>query len=101
MPLGKKWSHFLKVNVAKTTDKYGVYELGNTNGEVHYIGEGQIKSRLLSHFVRGGEAIPGTKYYRYEYTGGKKAAVQRQNALLKVYDRIHGKLPKFNQKSKA
>ncbi len=101
MPLGKRWSSFTKLSVGNTLDNYGVYELGDTSGQVHYIGEGHVKTRLLSHFANGGDPIPGTKSYRFEYTRGKRAAEQRQNALLALYKRVHGKLPRFNQRSRA
>lgn len=100
MPLGKKWSSYTKDSVGRERDNYGVYELGDTNGAVHYIGEGAVKTRLLVHFAGGSDPCPGTKYYRCEYTGSKSSAVSRQNALLAVYKRTHGKLPRYNQRSR-
>ena len=101
MPLGKKWSSFTKDTIGRERNNYGVYELGDTNGNVHYIGEGVVKARLLTHFVGGSDPIPGTKYYRCEYTGGKATAVSRQNGLLAVYKRVRGKLPKYNQRARG
>ena len=98
IPISKKWSAFTKENVNRETDSLGVYELGDTNGDVHYIGEGKVKTRLLSHFARGGDAIPGTKFYRVEYTYSKARAVQKQNALLKKYEKKRSKLPRFNRR---
>lgn len=101
MPIDKKWSHFTKEQVGKEDNKFGCYELSDTNKNVHYIGEGLVKNQLLSHFTGGNAPCPGTKFYRVEYTGGKDKAVQRQNALLRDYKKKHGKLPKFNQKSRG
>jgi len=98
MPIGKRWSSFTKANVQRETDNYGVYELGDSNGTVQYIGEGQVRSRLLAHFADGSEPIPGTKYYRVEYTGSKARCVQRQNALLNEFQKRYGRLPKYNQR---
>ena len=98
MPISKKWSAFTKDNVSFTQDGYGVYELGDTNGEVHYIGQGRINPRLNSHFVSGSHPIPGTKSFRHEYTGSQERAEQRERALLQGYEGQHGKLPKYNHK---
>ena len=101
MPLEKKWSEFTKERVSWEDDHYGVYELANRNGDVLYIGEGRVRSRLLSHFPQGSDPIPGVSYYRVEYTRSKDRCVSRQNALLAEYKRRHGKLPKYNQKSRS
>ena len=100
MPINKKWSPYTKEHVrGHTTDNYGVYEIGNTL-EVLYIGEGYVKTRLLSHFPDATEPVVGASKYRVEYTGSKQRAVQRQNALLAEFYRRYGRLPKFNQKSR-
>lgn len=97
MPLLKKWSAFNKTNVSRETDNFGVYELGNVNGVI-YIGEGKVRTRLLSHFPNGSDPIVGASHYRVEYTGGKTRAVQRQNAELEAYKKTHGKYPRNNQR---
>ena len=97
MPLLKKWSTFNKTIVSRETDNFGVYELGNIHGVIN-IGEGHVRSRLLSHFTNGSDPIVGASYYRVEYTGGKTKAVQRQNAELEAYKRTNGRYPRFNQR---
>jgi len=52
MPLAIKWSIFSKDSVSRETDNFGVYELGNSD-DVLYIGEGQVYTRLMSHFANG------------------------------------------------
>ena len=101
MPIQKKWSDFTKYRVSQEDDYYGVYELANSNGDILYIGEGRVRSRLLSHFPQGSDPTPGVSYYRVEYTRSKDRCVSRQNALLAEYKRRHGKLPKYNQKSRS
>lgn len=93
MPLGIRWSYFNKENVSREGDNFGVYELGNDSG-ILYIGEGEVYSRLMSHFGK----IVGASYYRVEYTGSKSRAQQRQNAELNAYQRTWGSLPRFNQR---
>ena len=101
LPISKRWSAFTKTNVNRESNNFGVYELGNASGLVHYIGEGKVRDRLLAHFAVGSDPIPGTGYYRVEYTGGKTRAVQRQNALLSAYKQVHGQLPRFNQRRRG
>ncbi len=96
MPLAIRWSRFNKNNVAREENHYGVYELGY-HDDILYIGEGQVYSRLMSHFSQSTDPIVGASYYRAEYTQSKERAVQRQNAELRSYERKHGRLPKFNQ----
>ncbi len=100
MPINKKWSPYTKDHVKEnTSDNYGVYEIGNAT-EVLYIGEGHVRTRLLSHFSDASEPVVGASGYRVEYTGSKARAVQRQNALLAEFMRRHGRLPRFNQRSR-
>jgi hypothetical protein len=97
MPLAIRWSYFNKDNVSRETDNFGVYELGNSD-DLLYIGEGQVYTRLMSHFADGSDPIPGASFYRVEYTGSKLRATQRQNAELDAYYRTHGRYPRHNQR---
>ncbi|GAH17574.1 unnamed protein product, partial [marine sediment metagenome] len=92
---------YTKEIVGKETNNFGCYELLATTVNVHYIGEGKVRDQLLSHFNGGNAPCPGTKFYRVEYTGSKEKAVQKQNALLKAYEKKYGRLPKYNQKKHA
>ena len=98
MPLYKKWSSFNKVNVLAETDAYGVYELGDSNGEIVYIGQGRIGARLNSHFLRGRHPIPRASLYRVEVTGSKERAEQRERAEIRAYMRTHGTCPVYNDR---
>jgi hypothetical protein len=97
MPLAIRWSHFTKDNLSRETDNFGVYELGNDD-DILYIGEGQVYTRLMSHFSTGSQPVVGASYYRVEYTGSKLRATQRQNAELGSYKRKYGRYPPFNQR---
>lgn len=99
MPLGIKWSVYHKEYVSKLDDFLGIYELGNNNA-ILYIGEGKVRTRLLSHFPQGGDPMVGISQFRVDYTGSKETAGQRERAEIKKYRMAHnGKLPRFNQKS--
>ena len=71
MPLLIKWSAFNKNNVLAESNSYGIYEIGDNDGKIRYIGEGRLKDRLNSHFVGGEEPIPRSAKYRKEVTGSK------------------------------
>ena len=101
MPIKKRWPSYRKERVKKSSDVYAVYELADGSKDVIYIGEGELRNRLLAHVTNGFAPIPGTSYFRYEITGSKTLCVQRQNALLEEYFRVHGHLPKYNQQRRA
>lgn len=99
MPLSIKWSDFTKENVSKEKDNYGIYELGDSVGDILYIGQGIIRNRLMSHFLNNGQdPIPGSSKYRVEYTGGQRIAEQRERSELDTYYKKYGKYPKYNQR---
>ena len=102
MSIAKKWSHYTKTNVLTEPDNYGVYEIGHIDsGEVLYIGEGHVMTRLKAHLPdgrRNHETVVGGDGYRYELTGSKDRAMQRERALLAEFKRRYGRLPKYNQR---
>ncbi len=81
------------------TDAYGVYELGDSDGEIVYIGHGRIGNRLNDHFLRGRDPIPRVSLYRFEITGSKERAEQRERAEIRAYMRNHdGECPMYNER---
>ena len=99
MPLLIKWSAFDKNNVLAESNSYGIYEIGDNDGKIRYIGEGRLKDRLNSHFVGGEEPIPRSAKYRKEVTGSKQRAEERERAELRAYSRTHdGNLPPSNKR---
>ena len=103
MPIAKKWSPYNKETInAFETDNLGIYEIGHREtGEILYIGEGQVRIRLLAHMPdgkRNHETVVGGNVYRTEYTGGKTKAVQRQNSELDTFRIKNGdRNPKYNK----
>jgi hypothetical protein len=49
MPLAKRWSYFSEENIDREYDTYGVYELGDSDGGIVYIGQGRVRQRLIAH----------------------------------------------------
>jgi len=97
MPLTEKDWAFAKNLVQTERDEYGVYEL-LSSGDILYVGEGVVRSRLMAHFPDGPEPIVGAERYRVEYTGSKEKAEQREREELERYRIQKGRLPEFNQK---
>ncbi len=97
MPLPSQTWTFSKNIVDYESDNFGVYELLNES-EVLYIGQGEVKKRLMAHFPDGSDPIVGATKYRVEYTGGKEKAEQRERAELDSYLKQNGKYPRFNQR---
>lgn len=106
MPIAKKWSSYTKENIkAIDKDLIGTYEIGNSKkNTILYIGEGQIRARLLAHFPDGKrpeEIVVGADVFRFEITDTKHQAVLQQNHHLSVFKgNNQDKLPKYNQRSK-
>ena len=108
MSIHKRWSNYTIKNASSEPDKFGVYEIGDIEtGAILYVGEGNIRNGLLAHTPDGGRkkhvsifgtSIVGIYGYRFEITGTKEKAKQRQKELLKDFKKTYGSLPRFNQK---
>ena len=98
MPLLQKWSKFNKEHVENEPESYGVYELGDGDGNILYIGQGRVRLRLNSAFGNGRNPKPGTAKYRVEVTGSKKRAEERERSEIRQYLKSHGACPRFNQR---
>lgn len=63
MPLAKRWQPFDRETIARTPERYGVYELGDENGEVVTVGSGVLRRELKSEL-----AYTDAKRVRWEET---------------------------------
>jgi hypothetical protein len=94
--LSKPWRPFDHATVATLTGHLGVYELGNTAGDVLYIGaaggrsrfglKGQLMDRLAAD-------LDGACCFRVEVN---MAYHSRRIELLEIYLNDHGQLPIYN-----
>lgn len=98
MPLAVKWSKFTYENLEKVDPVYGVYELGDKDKNVIYIGQGVLSERLWSHKTSDKTCFKKARYFRFEKTGGKKRAEQRERAEMNAYEDQYGVLPKCNKR---
>jgi len=96
LPLAKRWSIFDEENIDREYDTYGVYELGDSNGEIVYIGQGRVRQRLMAHW-RDVEAKPRISYYRCTYCGSKYRAEQMERVEMATYEDQHGGPPRYNR----
>ena len=96
MPLAIKWSEFTEENLGRVDPVYGVYELGNKDKDVIYIGQGVLSERLWAHFNSDNPCLQKAQYYRFEKTGSKLRAEQRERAEMNAYEKRHGTLPECN-----
>jgi len=100
MEQNKIWTEYSKENVAKEPNTFGVYEIAHyKTGEVLFIGEGRIRSRLLAHLPekhisRRNEEVADV--YRYEVTGKKLLAIAKYNKMLEEFKTTHLRYPRFN-----
>ena len=96
MPLAKRWSVFDSDNIEREADTYGCYELGNSRGNIVYIGHGRIRQRLMAHW-RNVENKPRISYYRCTYCGSKERAIQMERVELQQYVYLYGELSLYNR----
>ena len=98
MPLPQRWSKYKKENVSNAPNTFGVYEIANSEGEIVYIGQGNIRRRLNDHFLGGSDPIPPGAQFRFAETRTKLRAEQRERAELNQYERDKGELPRHNKR---
>lgn len=94
MPLPTKWSKYSPESLDRVDPVYGVYELGDENKNIIYIGQGILSERLSAHMKTKGHA----RYFRFQKTGGKLRAEQRERAEMNAYLRRHDTLPRSNKR---
>jgi len=98
MPIVKRWSRFTNNNVNGVRNVYEVYELGDSNGVVIYIGSGKLHDRL-NHWKSSSESCKrNARNFRHEELGSADRCSQKERALLANFMRKHGKLPRCNER---
>lgn len=72
MPLQKRWRDLTRGTVASAPERYGVYELGDDDGDVVAVGAGVLRDELKTALSYGdGERV------RWEATQTREAAERR------------------------
>lgn len=98
MPLAIRWSKFTEENLDRADPVYGVYELGDNDKNVIYIGQGVLSERLWAHKNSDKPCFQKARYFRFQKTGGKQRAEQRERAEMNAYLRRHDTLPRSNKR---
>jgi excinuclease UvrABC nuclease subunit len=96
MPIQAQWWSFVESVIEVDRDEPGVYELGDENGMVVYIGSSnELRRRLKEHLNEASDTCvrQNTTHYRIEYTANYK---NRERELYDGHVRMHGKPPLCN-----
>ncbi len=91
-----QWWTFTEGLVETDRDEPGVYELGNSNETIIYIGSSkEIRRRLKEHRAEPDSTCikTNTATYRIEYTSNYK---KREQELYDEFVRANGKAPQCN-----
>lgn len=104
MPIRKPWTSFDPSQLRRLPAALGVYELGDEEGNVIYIGcaGGRdafgLRGRIAHHFDPAQESNPviqeRARLYRYEVNS---SYMTRWSELLTLYREEHGRLPEGNE----
>jgi antitoxin component YwqK of YwqJK toxin-antitoxin module len=91
------WWNYLPGVVQYDRDELGVYELADDQKNTVYYGSGKIKTQLEYHLNK--KECPLAKYYRLEYLSTEAQCRAREEELLRDYEKAHGKLPMYNERT--
>ena len=99
MPIPKRWSKFTHAIVDSAPAKAGIYELGNSNGEVVYIGsseEGEdIRGRLRFHKKKNSRSV---RYFRFLLAGLFQNAKAMEQHHCELFKARYGRLPRLQKR---
>lgn len=92
-----QWWSFTENFVRSDRDEPGVYELGDVNRSMVYIGSTiHIRTRLGQHLAGGDPCIDlNARYYRIDY---RHDYVAHERERLLDFQRTHGRLPHCNDR---
>jgi GIY-YIG catalytic domain len=101
MPIQAQWWSFVESVIEVDRDDPGVYELGDKDGNVVYIGSSnELRRRLKEHLNEASYTCirQNTTHYRIEYTPNFQ---NRERELYAGHVRIYGKPPECNNSRPA
>lgn len=98
MPIKKKWSAFTRDNLGEVPEAPGVYDLGNSKGEITYSGSSQdLRERLETHKRTGDKGRP--TLFRFQVAGFFEDHVDAEARHAERYREQHGSLPPKQQRA--
>lgn len=99
MPIQKRWSKFTKEKISSVPEAEGVYELGDTKGEVVDIGSGDGERGIKSRLENKKNTRPTTvKKFRYKLTSPSQDPKKEERKLGEAFERRHGRLPRLQKR---
>ncbi|MFW3146986.1 MAG: hypothetical protein ACMUIE_09265 [Thermoplasmatota archaeon] len=88
---------FTRTSVELEESRMTIYEMLGEDGEVLFIGIGNIKYNLRQHLPGGWFPLMGAKYYRTFKNLDSENLETLRNNLIKDHVDIIGRPPRFNQ----
>lgn len=99
MPIQKRWSRFTKKRLQSVSKVRGIYELGDANREVLYIGKGGsesgVKSRLGIHKVQKPKSV---RLFRAKPASLFESPIQMEHEECAKFKKKHGRLPRLQKR---
>ncbi|OGD55503.1 hypothetical protein A3K78_11350 [Candidatus Bathyarchaeota archaeon RBG_13_52_12] len=91
-----QWWGYSAASVSLESDIYGVYELGDADKEIVYVGSGKVKDRLLCHLEN--KECPLARYYRLLIVGAEESCNSMESEIVQEYRERKGRPPLYNEK---
>jgi hypothetical protein len=91
-----QWWGYSAASVSLESDIYGVYELGDADKEIVYVGSGKVKDRLLRHLEKN--ECPLARYYRLLIVGAEEFCNSKESEIIQEYRERKGRPPLYNEK---
>jgi hypothetical protein len=99
MPILKRWSKFTQAMVDSAPAKAGIYELGNSRGEIVYIGSSEkgedIRGGLRFHKKNKPKSV---RCFRFLLAGLFQNAEAMEQYHCELFKDKHGRLPKLQKR---
>lgn len=96
MPIRGKKQRFTDTNISNAPNSDGVYGIYRGR-ELIYIGKGEGKDGIKGRLKAAKRDTRGKEATSFQVEKSKDAA-WREEQVLKQYKRLHGKLPRYNDK---
>ena len=88
---------YVKKNVEKVEENWGVYKLADSLKKVVFIGRGNIKKHLPKHLPDGPVPADKVEYFSIEYYDSGEETYEAWEEMLKDHYNKFGKYPKYNK----
>ena len=99
MPIPKRWSSFTLERLRLVPNEPGMYELGDTRGEVVYIGSGDsahgVRGRLNFHKKHKPKSV---KYFRFLLASIWESPIDMETEHCELFFERYGRRPRLQKR---